>query len=253
MTEAFRFRGRSSVLTGAASGIGRATAIRLASEGAHVFACDLDDAGLKDTVSAITSAGGTAVAHRLDVSDPAACRAAVAAAVARFGKLDVLCNIAGVMSWGHATEISEAEWDRVVAVNLSGVFFLCQAAIPHLLETKGVIVNMASAAGVKGQAYTLPYSVTKAGVISLTKCLALEYGKRGLRVVAVAPGGVKTPLTAAVKFPEGADMSLVAKLMPLVSLAEPEEIAAAVAYLASDEARYVTGTVLSIDGGQTAG
>jgi meso-butanediol dehydrogenase/(S,S)-butanediol dehydrogenase/diacetyl reductase len=250
---ATRFRDRSALLTGAASGIGRATALRLASEGASVFACDVDEGGLKDTVAAITSAGGTAVAHRLDVSDAAACRAAVEAAVARFGRLDVLCNIAGVMSWGHATDISEAEWDRVVAVNLSGVFFLCQAAIPHLVASKGVIVNMASAAGVKGQAYTLPYSVTKAGVISLTKCLALEYGKRGLRVVALAPGGVKTPLTSATKFPDGADMSLVAKLMPLMSLAEPEEIAAAVAYLASDEARFVTGAVLSIDGGQTAG
>jgi meso-butanediol dehydrogenase/(S,S)-butanediol dehydrogenase/diacetyl reductase len=112
---------------------------------------------------------------------------------------------------------------------------------------------MASAAGVKGQAYTLPYSVTKAGVISLTKCLALEYGKRGVRVVALAPGGVKTALTAQTKFPEGADMSLISKLMPLMSLAEPEEVAAAVAYLASDEARFVTGAVLSIDGGQTAG
>lgn len=248
-----RFWAKPTLLTGAASGIGRATAVRLASEGAHIFACDVDEAGLKSTVDAITSAGGTAVAYRLDVSDSAACRAAVAAAVARFGKLDVLCNIAGVMSWGHATEITEAEWDRVVAVNLSGVFFLCQAAIPHLVATRGVIVNMASAAGVKGQAYTLPYSVTKAGVISLTKCLALEYGKRGLRVVALAPGGVKTPLIASTQFPEGADMSLMARLMPLMGLAEPEEIAAAVAYLASDEARYVTGTVLSIDGGQTAG
>lgn len=248
-----RYGARACLLTGAASGIGRATAIRFASEGAHVFCCDVDEKGLADTVATITEAGGTAVAYRLDVSDAAACRAAVAACVARFGKLDVLCNIAGVMSWGHATEIGEAEWQRVLAINLSGPFFLSQAAIPHLLETRGVIVNMASAAGVKGQAYTLPYSVTKAGVISLTKCLALEYGKRGLRVVAVAPGGVKTPLTSSVKFPEGADMTLIAKLMPLVSLAEPEEIAAAVAYLASDEARFVTGAVLSIDGGQTAG
>jgi len=248
-----RFQDRTVFLTGAASGIGRATAIRLASEGARIFACDVDKIRLDETVAAITAAGGIAVAHPLDVSDPAACRDAVAAAVARFGKLDVLCNVAGVMSWGHATEISEAEWNRVVAVNLSGVFFLCQAAIPHLLETRGVIVNMASAAGIKGQAYTLPYSATKAAVVSLTKCLALEFGKRGLRVVAVAPGGVKTALTAQTKFPEGADMALIQKMMPLVPLAEPEEIAAAVAYLASDEARYVNGAVLSIDGAQTAG
>ncbi len=141
----------------------------------------------------------------------------------------------------------------MLAVNLSGVFFLCQAAIPHLLATRGVIVNMASAAGVKGQAYTLPYSVTKAGVISLTKCLAVEYAKRGLRVVALAPGGVKTPLTANVKFPEGVDPALIQKLMPLMELAAPDEIAAAVAYLASAEARYINGAVLNIDGAQTAG
>ncbi len=248
-----RFADRAVFLTGAASGIGRATAIRLASEGARIFACDVDKPKLDETVAAITAAGGSAAAHPLDVSDPLACREAVAAAALRFKKLDVLCNIAGVMCWGHATEISEAEWNRVVAVNLSGVFFLCQAAIPHLLETRGVIVNMASAAGIKGQAYTLPYSATKAAVVSLTKCLALEYGKRGLRAVAVAPGGVKTPLTAGTKFPEGADMTLIHKMMSLVPLAEPEEIAAAVAYLASDEARFVNGAVLSIDGAQTAG
>jgi meso-butanediol dehydrogenase / (S,S)-butanediol dehydrogenase / diacetyl reductase len=248
-----RFEGRAVLLTGAASGIGRATAIRLASEGARIFACDVDKQKLDETVAAITAAGGAAAAHPLDVSDPVACREAVAAAVARFHQLDVLCNIAGVMCWGHVPEISEAEWNRVVAVNLSGVFFLCQAAIPHLLESRGVIVNMASAAGIKGQAYTLPYSVTKAGVISLTKCLALEYGKRGLRAVAVAPGGVKTPLTAQTRFPAGADMTLIHKMMSLAPLAEPEEIAAAVAYLASDEARFVNGAVLSIDGAQTAG
>lgn len=248
-----RFADRAVFVSGAASGIGRATALRLASEGARIFACDVDKSRLDETVAAITAAGGSAAAHPLDVSDPVACREAVAAAALRFKKLDVLCNIAGVMCWGHATEISEAEWNRVVAVNLSGVFFLCQAAIPHLLQTRGVIVNMASAAGIKGQAYTLPYSATKAAVVSLTKCLALEYAKRGLRAVAVAPGGVKTPLTAGTKFPDGADMTLIHKMMSLVPLAEPEEIAAAVAYLASDEARFVNGAVLSIDGAQTAG
>jgi meso-butanediol dehydrogenase/(S,S)-butanediol dehydrogenase/diacetyl reductase len=251
--ESSRFWGKAALVTGAAAGIGRATALRLAAESAQVFACDVDEAGLAETVAAIAAAGGIAVAHRLDVADPAACRDAVATAVARFGKLDVLCNVAGIMSFAHATEISEAEWNRMLAVNLSGVFWLSQAAIPHLLETRGVIVNMASAAGVKGQAYTLPYSVAKAGVISLTKCLAVEYAKRGLRVVALAPGGVKTALTASVKFPEGFDPALIQRLMPLMDLATPDEIAAAVAYLASREARFINGAVLNIDGGQTAG
>lgn len=248
-----RFDARAALVTGAAAGIGRATAVRLASEGAYVFCCDVDEKGLAETVATITAAGGTAVAHRLDVSDAAACRAAVAACASRFGKLDILCNIAGVLTWNHFTDIAEATWNRALAINLSGVFWMSQAAIPHLLETRGVIVNMASAAALKGQAYTAPYAATKAAVASLTKSLAVEYAKRGLRVVALAPGGVKTALTAQTKFPEGADMSLVAKLMPLMPLAVPEEIAAAVAFLASDEARYINGAVLPIDGAQTAG
>jgi meso-butanediol dehydrogenase / (S,S)-butanediol dehydrogenase / diacetyl reductase len=242
------------LVTGAASGIGRATALRLAREGARIFAADRDEAKLAETVESVRKSGGEAEAHGLDVSDPAACRAAVAAAVARYGRLDVLANVAGVMYWGHLTDVSEADWARTLGVNLSGVFFLCQAAVPHLLETKGVIVNVASAAAIKGQAYTAPYCVSKAGVVSLTKCLAVEYAKRGLRAVAICPGGVNTPLNADLKLPDGADKALFARLMPLAfPIAEPEEIAAAVAYLASSEARFVNGAVFSIDGGQTAG
>jgi meso-butanediol dehydrogenase/(S,S)-butanediol dehydrogenase/diacetyl reductase len=248
-----RFAGKVAFVTGAASGIGRATALRLAAEGARVFATDINETALAETVAAIEAGGHEAVARRLDVADPAGCRDAIAAAVARFGQLDVLCNVAGVFQWGHVTDFSEADWNRTVAINLSGVFFLSQAAIPHLLATRGVIVNMASAAAVKGQAYTSPYCATKAAVVALTKSMAVEYAKRGLRVVALAPGGVKTPLTANVKFPERCDPALIQKLMPLMELAEPDEIAAAVAYLASAEARYVNGAVLNIDGAQTAG
>jgi meso-butanediol dehydrogenase/(S,S)-butanediol dehydrogenase/diacetyl reductase len=126
--------------------------------------------------------------------------------------------------------------------------------VPHLLAARGVIVNVASAAAIKGQAYTAPYCVSKAGVVSLTKCLAVEYAKRGLRAVAICPGGVNTPLNAELKLPDGADQALFRRLLPLAfPIAEPEEIAAAVAYLASDEARFVNGAVFSIDGGQTAG
>jgi len=243
-----------ALVTGAASGIGRATALRLAAEGASVFAVDRDEARLAETVAQIRAAGGDASTHLLDVSDPAACRAAVEAAASRHGRLDVLANVAGVMYWGHLTDVSEADWARTLGINLSGVFFLCQAAIPHLLSAKGVIVNVASAAAIKGQAYTAPYCVSKAGVVSLTKCIAVEYAKRGLRAVAICPGGVNTPLNADLKLPEGADKALFQRLMPLAfPIAEPEEIAAAVAYLVSDEARFVNGAVFSIDGGQTAG
>jgi meso-butanediol dehydrogenase/(S,S)-butanediol dehydrogenase/diacetyl reductase len=249
-----RFEGKVAFVTGAASGIGRATALRLAAEGARVFAVDRDEGRLTEVVAAIAAAGGEASAHRLDVSDPAACRAAIELCAARCGRLDLLANVAGVMYWGHLTEVSEADWARTLGVNLSGVFFLCQAAVPHLLAARGVIVNVASAAAIKGQAYTAPYCVSKAGVVSLTKCLAVEYAKRGLRAVAICPGGVNTPLNAELKLPDGADQALFRRLLPLAfPIAEPEEIAAAVAYLASDEARFVNGAVFSIDGGQTAG
>jgi meso-butanediol dehydrogenase/(S,S)-butanediol dehydrogenase/diacetyl reductase len=251
MEPKMRFAGKVVLVTGAAAGIGRATARRLAAEGARVFAADLDAAGLAEMVAECPKGG--VESHHLDVKDAAACRQAVARCVERHGRLDVLCNVAGVMHWSHFTEIREEDWNRLLAVNLSGVFFLCQAAIPHLLETRGVIVNMASAAALKGQAYTAPYAATKAAVASLTKSLAVEYAKRGLRAVALAPGGVKTALTAATRFPEGYDPKLVQKLMPLMEMAEPDEIAAAVAWLASDEARYVNGAVLAIDGAQTAG
>jgi len=241
-------------VTGAASGIGRAAALRLGAEGACVFAADRDEAKLRDAVAALQASGAEAHAHALDVADAGACRAAVAACLERFGGLDVLANVAGVMHWGHLTDVSEADWARTLGVNLSGVFFMCQAAVPPLLERRGVIVNMASAAGLQGQAYTAPYCISKAGVVSLTKCLAVEYAKRGLRAVAICPGGVNTPLTAALKLPEGADAALFQRLLPLAfPIAEPEEIAAAVAYLASAEARFVNGAVFSIDGGQTAG
>ena len=241
-------------VTGAASGIGRATALRFAAEGARVFAVDRDEPRLAETAAAITAAGGTVAAQALDVADAAACRGAIEAARVRFGRLDVLANVAGVMYWGHFAEIAEADWARVLAINLSGAFHLCQAAVPHLLEAKGVIVNVASAAAIKGQAYTAPYCVSKAGLVSLTKCLAVEYAKRGLRAVAVCPGGVDTPLNADLKLPEGIDRKLFERLLPLsFPLAQPEEIAAAIAYLASPEARFVNGAVLSIDGGQTAG
>jgi meso-butanediol dehydrogenase/(S,S)-butanediol dehydrogenase/diacetyl reductase len=219
-----------------------------------VFAADRDAERLAETVAGIVDAGAEARSHALDVADPAACRAAVEACCEWAGGLDVLANVAGVMYWGHLTDVTEADWERTLAINLSGPFHLCRAAVPSLLERRGVIVNVASAAGLKGQAYTAPYCVSKAGLISLTRCLAVEYAKRGLRAVAICPGGVNTPMNADLPLPDGHDPKLFQRLMPLsFPLAEPEEIAAAVAYLASAEARFVNGAVFSIDGGQTAG
>jgi meso-butanediol dehydrogenase/(S,S)-butanediol dehydrogenase/diacetyl reductase len=218
-----------------------------------VAVADLDADGGVATCEAIHEAGGVAAPFPLDVSRAEECRSAVAAATERFGGLDLLCNAAGVLGAGHATEIPEAEWQRIVSVNLSGTWFMCQAAIPALLERRGVLVNIGSSAALVGQAYTAPYAATKAGVVSLSRSLAVEYGKRGLRVSCVCPGAVLTPLVRGFRLPADADPDLIRRLAPLTDIAQPEEIAAAVAYLASDEARYVNGAVLAIDGGQTAG
>lgn len=247
-----RFVNKVALVTGAASGIGRATAIRLASEGASVFLADINADGLADTAAALPD-GCDSECATLNVADSAACNAAVAACVSRFGRLDVLCNIAGIPICENLTDISDEQWHRATGVNLDGVFFMSRAAMPHLLETKGNIVMMSSSAGLVGQAYNSAYCATKAGVLMFGKALALEYGKQGVRVNSVCPGFVKTPLTSGFSVPEGADPELMARLMPLTEGAEPEEIAGAVAYLASDEARFVTGVALPIDGAQTTG
>lgn len=248
-----RFEGRVALVTGSASGIGRATAERLAEEGAVVVAADRDADGLADTVASIEAAGGTADARALDVSDPDACAALVDAAAADHGRLDVLANVAGVLTFAHATDHTRQEWERTLAVNLSGPWFLTQAALPHLELTRGNVVNVSSAAGLVGQAYTAAYCASKGGLVLLTKALAVEYASRKVRVNAVCPGQVDTNLLADFAFPEGADDRLLAKLLPLLRAARPQEIAGLIAWLASDEARYVTGVAWPIDGGQTAG
>ncbi len=248
-----RFEKKVALVTGAASGVGRATAHRLASEGAAIYGLDVDEAGLAETTKQVDGAGGRMESGSFDVTSPERCRAAVAAAVDAFGRLDVLANVAGVNRFCHFAELTEELWDRIMNVNLKGCAFMAQAAIPHLIESNGAIVNVASVAGLIGQAYTVPYSVSKGGVIQLTRGLAMEYVNDGIRVNAVAPGGVNTPMNEDLEFPEGMDWKLVKPYMGRRGLCEAEEVAAAIAYLASDEARFVHGTVLSIDGGVAAG
>ena len=253
--ESGRFHGKAALVTGAASGIGRATTLRLASEGADVLAVDIDQAGLDATGEA---ADGVVVTRIADVRLSAQCRAAVDAAVAEFGRLDILGNVAGIARAEHVTEVAESAYRQMMGVNVDGYFFMCQAAIPHLLSSAeaghgGVIVNIASNAGLQGSAYTVVYCMTKGAVVQLTRALAMEYLKTPLRVVAIAPGGVETDLVRGYQMPRDVDWDLVGRYTALRGFAQPEDIANLFAFLASDEARNIHGTIVSSDAGMTAG
>jgi meso-butanediol dehydrogenase / (S,S)-butanediol dehydrogenase / diacetyl reductase len=236
------------LVTGAASGIGRATAIRFAADGAHVTIGDRNAAGLAETAAMMAV---PPVVQVYDALDPAACRDLVAVA-ARDG-LDVVCNIAGVLKWGRSEAFSVADFDTVMRVNTTSVFAIAQAAIPHLIASRGAIVNTASAAGLVGIAYSAAYAASKHAVVGLTKSLAIEFAAQGVRVNAVCPGQVNTPMTQATAFPEGIDVALLMRNAPklLDGACEPSDVADLFAYLAG--ATKITGAVFSIDGGQVAG
>jgi NAD(P)-dependent dehydrogenase (short-subunit alcohol dehydrogenase family) len=240
-----RLKGKAALVTGAASGIGRATAIRLAADGANVALADRNLEGAEEVAAEIRRAGGDALAFQFDAANGASCRGLVDRVAATLGRLDILCNIAGVMQRGPFAEMTAETWDATLAVNITALFHITQQALPHLTETHGCIVNMASVSAIRGVPLSSAYSASKHAVVGLTKSLAGEFQDRHVRVNAIAPGPIDTPLIRPIKPPPGS---------PLASIAwgEPEDVAGAVAYLVSDEARFVNGTILSIDGGQTA-
>lgn len=248
-----RFEGRSVVITGAASGLGRAVSQRLASEGAKVFGVDLNEAGLVETQGLVTDAGGTMSFGIADISDRMSAHGIIANAMDELGQLDVLVNVAGVLRAGHVTDFTEADYNLVFGVNVAGTFWMCQAAIPHLLDSRGNIVNVASNAGLMGQAFTAVYAASKAAVVNLTRSMAMEYVKSPLRINAVAPGGIATPMAVATTFPDDTDWKLVQPYMGYRPLSEPEEIASVIAFVASSEASAVHGAIFSADCGITAG
>lgn len=248
-----RFENKVALLTGAASGIGWATSRRLAAEGASVFAVDVNRDGLASLVEEVRSQQGTIESHVADVSSVSECRTAVSACIEAFGRLDVLGNIAGISWQEHVGAVDESQWDQIFAVNVKGPFFLSQAALPHLLEARGNIVNIASNAAVMGMAYTVPYCATKGAVAQLTRALAMEYVKTPLRVNAIAPGGVDTPMTRNFRMPPDFDFDLIRPGMGFRSMSDPEQIAALFAFLASAEAMNIHGAVIHADNGLTAG
>jgi len=247
-----RFEGRTILITGAGSGIGQATARRFGAEGGRVFCADVNVDAAEQTAASIREQGGEAMAARCDVSDPAEVARTVDAAVARWGGLHVLANIAGIGGFRRTTEVTFEEWSRVLGVNLTGQFLTCQRALPHILEAKGAIINTASVAGLKSHPYSAAYCASKGGVVMLTRALAVEYGRKGVRINCLCPGGIETPMLAQFQLPEGVPQAALMRIAPLGRHGQASEVAGTIAFLASDDASYINGAAIVVDGGMIA-
>ncbi|KQP15798.1 SDR family NAD(P)-dependent oxidoreductase [Pseudorhodoferax sp. Leaf267] len=244
-----RFKGKTVIVTGSASGIGRGVAERFAQEGAHVVLSDINAGKLQEVARGLDA--GRTMVQRCDTGDYAQVEALVRAAVARFGALHVMVNNAGVATEGPAGEVQLDDWDQTIRVDLSGVFYGCRAALPELLKTRGCIVNTASVSGLAADWAMCAYNAAKGGVVNLTRSIALDYGGQGVRCNAVCPSLTRTGMTEDMLD----DPALIAKFMerlPLGRVAEPADIAAVVAFLASEDARFVNGVNLPVDGGVMA-
>ncbi len=240
--------GKVALITGGSRGIGRATAVRLAGMGAQVvIGYSRDDAAAEAALDEVKAAGGAAHLIRFDVADPKACKNAVSLIVEQHKGLHILINNAGMTLDALVMRVSDADWQRCLAVNLSSVLYLCRAASrPMIRQRSGAIVNVASVVAQSGNAGQAAYSAAKGGVISLTRSLARELGKKSVRVNAVSPGLIETDMTSLVSKEKRADAL---SLVPLGRAGGPREVANAIAFLASDESSYITGHVLDVNGG----
>lgn len=247
-----RFSDRVVIVTGAASGIGRATALRLAEEGATLALSDVNVEGLAETADACTRQGSTVTASRVNVADEREVVDMIRGVVAEHGRLDVVVNVAGILQFGHTHETSLEDFERIISVNLTGTFLVCRESIPHLLASRGNVVNTASTAALAGHAWTIAYSASKGAVAAMTQTIAVEYGRQGLRANAVAPGSILTPIQNEFQLPEGADITLLDRITALDEHRGPEVVASAIAFLGSDDAAHINGTVLKVDGGTLA-
>lgn len=241
--------GKVALVTGASSGLGAEVARLFAARGARVFGIARDTARMTTVFESVP--GGL---HALvDITDPQACNDAVAQCVQRFGGLDVLVNAAGFHRMRHTVEVTDGDWAYDLAANLNGPFFLCRAALPHLLKSGGNIVNVASVAGLEGEVYSAGYCAAKHGLVGLTRALAVEFTRERLRVNVVCPGGMLTPQVAEFAAPDDPDYKLIMRIAAPRGLMDPRDVAGVIAFLASDEAAAVHGAIYVVDNGKLAG
>lgn len=244
-----RFADRVVLITGAAGGIGRASALRIAAEGGSVFCVDLNEEAVTATAAAIAAAGGEATAYACDVSNENSVQACVDACIAHYGSLYALVNMAGVLRFDDTASIDSADWQRVIDVNLTGTLYLCRAVLPHLLETKGSIVNAASTAALSGLPCGVAYSASKGGVLAMTRSIAVEYAKRGVRANCICPGDIQTDMSRDIAFPATMDFDLMPRIMSISGAKPPETVTGLIAMLASEDGVHITGEDVRVDGG----
>ena len=248
-TVSLSLRNQIALITGGGRGIGAATAQALASRGAHVIVASRTESELSATVAEIQTTGLSASAIKLDVADETEVDAAFVGIAAAFGRLDILVNAAGIIKRTDVIATSDEAWRQIFGVNVDGIFFMCRAALPHLVKTKGCLVNTSSTAALGSHPWMAAYAASKGGILSMTRSIAVEYVKQGVRANCVCPGGVATPLHGQFRLPKGADAELLRGAMPMVAYVGPEHAASVIAFLASDDARYITGTEIRADGG----
>ncbi len=243
-----RFKNKVAVVTGAASGIGKSTAIRLDSEGAIVIIVDINENQLKETEKLLSNKNSSA--KILDIANINDIKSFFQTLKKDYKKLDCLINVAGILRFDNSHEVQIDDWKKIIDVNLTGTFFMCNQALPMLLESKGSIVNVSSSAALGSHAWTAAYSASKGGISAFSKTLAVEYGIKGINVNCVCPASVKTPMSTKVNLPRDIDDRLLRKIMPIDGVnRSPDDIASTIAFLASDDAIHINGINLRVDGG----
>jgi NAD(P)-dependent dehydrogenase (short-subunit alcohol dehydrogenase family) len=248
-----RLEGKAALVTGAASGMGKAAAIRLAADGAEVALGDINFAGAQETAEIVRAAGGRATPIEYDASQEAACVALVEQAVDAMGKLDIVANVAGISAFYRLDETTAEIFNRFLAVNLTSTLVICRESVPHLKKTRGCLINFSSINGRLPVAFHAAYDASKAGVLAITKGIAQEFSPDGIRCNAICPGFIDTPMNVDNRMPHDIDLRMIAKLSsPLIEPGRPEEVAGVVSFLASEDASYVNGEQIVVDGGLTS-